>query len=155
MPATTSLKETAQTFRDKATKMLRLKAINECLYRIYNVNLAIEKTMKNLETLAKEMISAKKIVKRAEYKLGKLDSNDPDFAENKEKATKFVEVQTKVEATAIKGIEEDIKIDKTYIEDREKRITELDKEIVAIETGDVKMSKSAVNDLADSLIMKS
>ena len=122
MPATTSLREKAQNFREKAVEMLRLKAINECLRRIYNVNLAIEKATKTLETLATEMVSAKKIVKRAEYKLTKLDSNDPDFEEKKKKATEFVKAQTKVEIVEVKEIEKEIENNKEYIEDRKKRI---------------------------------
>ena len=155
MPATTTLREKAQTFRDKAVEILRLAAINECLKRIYNVNLAIEKTNERLEVLAKEMVSAKKIVKRAEYALAKLDSADPDFEERKTRATEFIKTQTKVEIVEVKEIEKDINLEKEYIERREKRITELEKEIEEVESGDIKMSKSAVNGLADSLIMKS
>ena len=155
MPTTTSLKESAQTFRDKATKMLKLVKINDYLKKIFNVTKAISDSQENLETLDKNKANAEKITARAEYKMSKLDENDPDYQEKKEKAKKVIETETDRQTKELEYIEIETKEIKNYIEDRQKRLIELEGFIEKVESGEIKISITEVNDLAGSLIMKS
>lgn len=155
MPTTTSLKESAQTFRDKATKMLKLVKINDYLKKIFNVTKAISDSQENLETLDKNKTNAEKITARAEYKMSKLDENDPDYQEKKEKAKKVIETETDRQTKELEYIEIETKEIKNYIEDRQKRLIELEGFIEKVESGEIKISITEVNDLAGSLIMKS
>lgn len=154
-PTTKTLRERTQTFRDKATRLLRMEKINQVLQMIFGFNRNISRLEKDVENLTKEETNAEKIVTRAEYKMSKLDENDPDYEEKKEKAVEFIKTEEKRQETVLEDINNEIKRMNKNIETSKKSIENLDEKIEAIESGESKVSIDEVNDLADSLIKKS
>ena len=154
-PNKKTLREKVQSFRDKATRLLRMEKINSILQEIFMINKEITRITKNLESLVKRETSAEKITARAEYKMANLDTDDPDFEEKKVKAVAFIETEKERQKSTLKQLNSDIEFNKNKIESYTKQIEELDKEIKAIESGETKVSIDEVNDLAGSLIKKS
>jgi len=153
--AKSTLREKTQNFRDKARRILRMEMINEILQEIFQVNKELNFATKRVEGLTETEASAEKIVARAEYKMSKLDGDDPDYEEKIVKATAFVETETKRQAEILEQINSDIKFNKKKIEDYTKQIEGLDKEVEAVESGETKVSIDEMNDLAQTLIAKS
>lgn len=155
MPATTTLKNSTQEFRDKATIILRLRKINGYLKRIFNVNKAISDAQDFIKGCQKRQKDVDKMTARAEYKMNNLDSADPDFDEKTTKAKVFIETEAKRQKELTTEITEEIVEKEKYIANREERLAELDKFISEVESGDIKVNIDEVNTLSDSLIMSS
>ena len=154
-PTKKTLRERTQSFRDKATRLLRMEKINQVLQEIFSFNREISRFEKNIETLTKEETNTEKIVTRAEYKMSKLDENDPDYKEKKEKAVKFIETEKVRQESTLKEINYEIENTNKDIEKYKKNIEDLNKNIEAIESGETKVSIDEVDSLARTLIMKS
>jgi chromosome segregation ATPase len=154
-PNKKTLREKVQSFRNKATRLLRMEKVNEVLQEIFRFNQDISKIEKNIERLTKEETSAEKITARAEYKMANLNSDDPDFEEKKVKAIAFIKTEKVRQESTLKDISYEIENANKFIEKDKKSIENLDKEIEEIESGETKVSIDEVNDLAGSLIKKS
>lgn len=154
-PTKKTLREKTQAFRDKARRLIRMEKINQILQRIFGVNKDISNFEKSIEDLTEEKTNAEKIVARAEYKIIKLDQDDPDYKEKKEKALKFVETEKKRQEDTLKYIDTETEKTNKHIETCKENIEKLDKEIEAVETGETRVSIDEVNSLASSLISKS
>lgn len=154
-PIKKTLRERTQSFRNKARRILRMNLINEILQKIFSANQKLSGATKELEDLTTEETSAEKIVARAEYKMSKLDENDPDFENKKTKATTLIETETVRQKITLKNINRDIKYIKETIENITKTIENLDKNIEKVESGEIKVSINALNELAESLITQS
>jgi L-lactate utilization protein LutB len=135
-----TLASKVQSFRDKAREILRMKAINRIMQEKFNVSKEISGYPESLE-------DAKKNVLRVDYKLGKLDEENPDFEDmkkdledTKEYAIKNVDELTEMVAKKEKYIAE--------------TIAKLDEKIAAYESGEKKVSIDEVNALAEQMIMK-
>lgn len=154
-PDKKTLRERVQSFRDKATRLLRMGKINKILQEIFQINKAISYAMKQIEILTEKETSAKKMITRAEYKITKLDEADPDYEDKKAKAMDFVETETKRQKETLEQIDNDIKSNEKEIIRYKEQVEKLDKEIEAVESGETKVSIEEVNDLAQKLIAKS
>lgn len=131
-------KDQVQSIRDKARDILRLKAINRFMEKIYRHNMA-------LETLPSQVEAPTKDVQRAEYKLSKLDPEDPDFETKKERAEQNVEAaQTALQETQERVAEE--------TKQHQEAITELEEKIVKVESGETKISIDKSDELTREMI---
>ena len=154
-PTPKTLREKTQSFRNKARRILRMELINSVLQDIFSTNQELSRTTKELENLTTEETNAEKFVARAEYKMSKLDENDPDFEDKKTEATKFIETETVRQKSTLESIDRDIKYTKETIKNITEGIEKLDKKIEKIESGEIKVSIDELNVLAESLINKS
>lgn len=152
---TKTLREKTQSFRDKARRILRMKIINNILQEIFIVNKILSALEKTGKYLTEQETSAEKIVARAEYKMSNLDPEDPDFDEKKAKAIKFIETEKTRQESTIENLNTEIKRVIKEIESNKKDITDLNKDIEAVESGETKISIEKMNELTETLILDS
>jgi hypothetical protein len=134
-----TLSQKVAKFRELARDILRMNEINELLSQITQWNIQISKVNK----LADE---AKLELKRAEYKLSKLDALDPDFDQKSKRASKEVS-EREEEADAAEK-----QANKTA-ENANKSIEDLKLEITKWESGENKVSLDSLEELSNKLIL--
>jgi chromosome segregation ATPase len=154
-PTKKTLRERTQSFRDKATRLLRMEKINSILQEIFMGNKTLSTLKKTIENLTERETSAEKIVTRAEYKITKLDPEDPDFEEKKVKAVTFVETEKIRQESTLKSLDTEMKQVTKEIETCGKTIGELSENIEKVESGEIKVSIDEVNSRTNSLIKNS
>ena len=154
-PTQKTLRERTQSFRDKATRLLRMEKINSILQEIFIVNKTLSVLKKTVKSLTKREESAEKIIARAEYKVTKIDSEDPDFEEKKVKAIAFVETEKVRQESTLKSLDTEMKQVTKEIETCGKTIGELSENIEKVESGEIKVSIDEVNNKTNSLIKNS
>lgn len=120
--------------RVKARDILRMLKINQ----IMDIILDYENDKKYYEKL---QATRTKAIKVAEYEITKIDEEDPEAKEKKERSEK-----------EIKDITESIKITDEKIKKMEEMIAEQKEKIKKVESGEYKVDKMALSNMALSLI---
>jgi len=135
-----SLSEKVQDFRDKARDILRMKAINNLLQEKFHMETSTKGLIEDLKNTTKDLA-------RVNYRITKLDEEDPDYEDKMKNAKSDKEHLTEQIERIEKRIEErKIEIDK--------RITETNEQITKWESGENKVSIESVEELADRMIQK-
>lgn len=136
----TTLKEKVQNFREKARNILRMIEINGLLKTKFNLE-------KNVERQERKVKASEERLKIAEYKLNKLDQEDPRYETQKEMAEEY-----RLEETH--NVEKDKKELEELIQRTNKNVEKINKEIEKYETGENKISIDQVDELTERMIMK-
>lgn len=131
---TNVLANKVSNFKDIARDALRMTLISPRLSRIADYDNQIADINKDINTTNHTLLVEK-------YEISKLDTEHPNYTE------RLVSKEARV-----KTLTESIEFYNKNIEDVNKLIAEQNKGIVAIETGETKVSLEDLNDLVDKMI---
>jgi len=134
-----TLSTLCDNLRTIARNMLRLKAINKLKYDKYE--------QEKIVTSNENKLTPEKLdlgVRKAEYKLSKLDEADPSYDKKKKSCDKIV----KLEKETMKYNEEDYK---EIIKDAKEEIKEINERIEKIDSGETKMNHEDILELSTKM----
>ena len=135
--ATPGLKDTVQSFRDKAREVLRMEMISDLLQDLFYADKNMSNVVKSREQIEKEEAVLN-------YELGKLDKDHPNYEQSKENKEK-----------KLKYTEEEKETNEKAKERAQKEINAINKDIEKIESGETPVSIDAVKALTDKFISQS
>ncbi len=127
-------KELTTKFRELARDLLRMRWINNVMDDILYVKGRIKEVQNEKDNSVKE-------IEKNEYKLSKLEENDPEFTEKTEKFN-----------ADIVAHEEKIKLHEQSIEEVNKIISDYQEKIQKIESGELKVNAENLSGKAKELV---
>jgi chromosome segregation ATPase len=129
-----TLKEKVANYKLLAREALRMELITPRLSKIANLEVEVKSVEECKADLEHEILVEN-------YEISKLDTDHPDYKDFKTEKEEVVKQYTEEVATHVKGLEE-----------LAKQIAEQKDGIAKIESGEVKVSLDALNDLVSKMI---